>query len=458
MPVYNERFVVQKAIERVLAVESPRITRLDLIIVDDGSTDGTPRILERLAEKHRDRIQLHCHPRNRGKGAAVRTGLGFATGDVTVIQDADLEYDPRDLEWLILPFLCEDADAVYGSRFTTRQYRRVLYFRHTMGNRLLTWLCNLLTDLNLTDMETGYKAVRTPLLRSIPLRSEDFRIEPELTIKLAKRRARMFEVPINYAGRTYEEGKKIGFRDALLAVGAMVRFALSSDVHVDGRKRRGRIARARLHRALAARIRPWVGSRVLGVGEPMGELARALGPRDLWTIPGEEPLEQECASGRPDVEHSTFDPSASDDFYDRIGAYETVICLNALPRADDARATIGNLRAALCDGGRAILVVPRAPSAPREEETDTYTEDALRSALERDGFRLEALFDFDRAGAAVAWIRARLDRNPRSSAPDPLALAVRLLRPLDPWLPWRGASLVAVASLDPAFGHAATDE
>ena len=184
MPVYNERYLVAESIARVLAVKSPLISRLDLIVVDDASNDGTSEILRKLAALHRDRIVLIEHPENRGKGGAVVTGIEQARGDVTVIQDADLEYNPNDLAKLMGPFVNDDADAVFGSRFLAGDYRRVLYFRHSLGNKLLTGMCNLLTDLNFSDMETCYKAVRTPLLRSIPLRSRDFRIEPELTFKL----------------------------------------------------------------------------------------------------------------------------------------------------------------------------------------------------------------------------------------------------------------------------------
>src|SRR5215475_3725844 len=170
MPVYNERYLVGESVRRVLAVQSPLISRLDLIIVDDGSTDGTREILRNLATRFPNRITYIEHERNQGKGAAVRTGIAQAKGGVTVIQDADLEYNPSDLPRLMAPFIENGADAVFGSRFLAGEYRRVLYYRHALGNRLLTALSNLLTDLNLTDMETCYKAVRTTLLQSIPIR------------------------------------------------------------------------------------------------------------------------------------------------------------------------------------------------------------------------------------------------------------------------------------------------
>lgn len=224
MPAYNERYLVAESVRRVLAVECPRISWLELIVVDDGSTDGTREILRELAAANPGRMTLVLHEKNGGKGAAVATGIDLAKGDVTVIQDADLEYNPRDLAKVVVPFLEDEADAVFGSRFLTGDYRRVLYFRHTLGNKVLTGMCNWLTDLNLSDMETCTKAVRTSLLQSIPIRSRDFRIEPELVFKLEKRGARIFEVPISYSGRTYEEGKKIGLKDAFQALYCIIRY------------------------------------------------------------------------------------------------------------------------------------------------------------------------------------------------------------------------------------------
>ena len=224
MPVFNERYLVAEAIRRILDVEDERISRLEMVIVDDGSTDGSRAILGEIAKAHPERVKLVLHEKNQGKGAAVATGVEHARGDVTVIQDADLEYSAGDLPKVVAPFLDDDADAVFGSRFMPGGSRRVLYFRHSLANRFLTGVSNVLTDLNLTDMETCTKAARTTLLRSIPLRSRDFRIEPELVFKLAKRGARIFEVPIRYSGRTYEEGKKITWRDGVAALWWICRY------------------------------------------------------------------------------------------------------------------------------------------------------------------------------------------------------------------------------------------
>ncbi len=212
MPVYNEAATVAASARRVRAVP----LEVELVCVDDGSTDGSLEVLRALEAEgvvHR----VLAHPRNRGKGAAVRAGIAAATGDVIVVQDADLEYDPFELPRLLEPIADGRADAVYGSRFQGGPHR-VLYFWHSLGNRALTLLSNMFTDLNLTDMETCYKMVRADLLKSLPLATERFGIEPELTARLSQARARIYEVPISYAGRTYAEGKKIGWRDGVAAL------------------------------------------------------------------------------------------------------------------------------------------------------------------------------------------------------------------------------------------------
>jgi glycosyltransferase involved in cell wall biosynthesis len=220
MPVYNEVHIVEESIVRVRSVP----LNIELVCIDDASTDGTGDVLARLHEQGSIDQLLTQRP-NQGKGAAVRRGIQAATGDVIVIQDADLEYDPFDLPRMLEPILDGRADAVFGSRFTGGVHR-VLYFWHRLGNGLLTLFSNMLTDLNLTDMETCYKMVRADLMKSLPLTTDRFGIEPELTARLAQSRARIYEVPISYSGRTYAEGKKINWKDGLAAFWHIVRFNL----------------------------------------------------------------------------------------------------------------------------------------------------------------------------------------------------------------------------------------
>ena len=216
IPVFNEERTLEQVVRAAAAVELDT----EIIVVDDASTDGTGAILERLEREGTVRaVRLD---RNRGKGAAVRAGIAAATGEICVIQDADLEYQPRDYPELVRPIVELGADAVYGSRFLGPH--RVFLYWHYAANRALTWLANVLYNTMLTDMETGYKAVRTDVLRGMRLRSNTFDIEPEITAKLFKRGRKVFEIPITYNGRTYEEGKKIRLRDAFLALAALIRF------------------------------------------------------------------------------------------------------------------------------------------------------------------------------------------------------------------------------------------
>jgi glycosyltransferase involved in cell wall biosynthesis len=220
MPVYNEQASLRQAIERVLAVPF----EIELLGIDDGSTDGSRETLLELEGRH-PQIRVLLQARNSGKGAALRRGIAEARGDFVIVQDADLEYDPSDYKTLLDPLIQGKADVVYGSRFLGGDPHRVLYFWHSVGNRMLTLLSNCLTNINLTDMETCYKAFRRTVIQSIPLEEDRFGFEPEITIKVAKRRLRIYEVGISYWGRTYEEGKKIGWRDGLRAVWCLLKYS-----------------------------------------------------------------------------------------------------------------------------------------------------------------------------------------------------------------------------------------
>jgi glycosyltransferase involved in cell wall biosynthesis len=234
IPVYNEAPTLRESIQRVIAVDLDK----ELIVVDDGSTDGSRELVAELGEKGlaawlprpeqmrgRNEVRAHLQPRNMGKGAALRTGFSLATGDIVVIQDADLEYDPRDLVQLIQPIRDGIADVTFGSRFIGTP-RRALYFWHSALNRGLTLASNMLNDINITDMETCYKAFRREIIQSVDIEENRFGIEPELTAKVAKMRVRIYEVPISYHGRTYAEGKKIGWKDGVRAMYCIVKYGL----------------------------------------------------------------------------------------------------------------------------------------------------------------------------------------------------------------------------------------
>lgn len=221
MPVYNEKATVRRVVERVLSVG----LELELLCVDDGSSDGSREVLAGL-EKECPQMRVFLQPRNLGKGAALRRGIQEATGDYVIIQDADLEYDPQDYRRLLEPLESGQADVVYGSRFLGAGPHRVLYFWHSVGNWFLTLVSNMITNLNMTDMETCYKVFRREVIQSIPLEENRFGFEPEVTVKIAKRNLRVYEVGISYWGRTYAEGKKIGWKDGARALWCLLKYAI----------------------------------------------------------------------------------------------------------------------------------------------------------------------------------------------------------------------------------------
>lgn len=225
IPVYNEQATVATLLQRVMDVPLDK----EIIVVDDGSTDSSGDILRQY--QARKEITLVHHDRNRGKGAAFRTGLAYATGDIVIIQDADLEYDPQQYSKLIQPILEGKADVVYGSRFVSGDYRRVIYFWHMVGNTFLTIISNMLTNLNLTDTATCYKVFKREVLMQMRIEENRFGFEPEITAKIAQQKVRIYEVGISYSGRTYDEGKKIGWKDGFVALWCILKYNLIARIH-----------------------------------------------------------------------------------------------------------------------------------------------------------------------------------------------------------------------------------
>tara|TARA_B100000989_G_scaffold289940_1_gene262479 strand:- start:98 stop:820 length:723 start_codon:yes stop_codon:yes gene_type:complete len=228
IPCFNEKNTIEKILEKIYqSLSSYKILQYEIIIVDDCSSDGTIEILKNLINT--EKIKIYFHDVNSGKGAAINTALGYVTGDITIIQDADLEYDPLDYDKLLRPFFEANADIVYGSRFLGGgKYVRIHFFWHYLANKILTFICNLFVNLNLSDMETGYKVFKTSALKSIDLKEKTFSFEPEVTIKLSKKNYKFFEVPITYNGRSYEEGKKIGLKDAFIALKTIILYSFKN--------------------------------------------------------------------------------------------------------------------------------------------------------------------------------------------------------------------------------------
>src|ERR1041384_6600471 len=273
IPVYNERTVVERSLSLVLAAPLPENMERELVIVDDCSTDGTWDILQRLAAAEPS-IRLFRHAVNQGKGAAVRTAIEKAEGDFCLVQDADMEYDPAEYPKLLRPLLDGRADAVFGSRYLAGEQMRVLPFWHSVMNKTLIMFSNMFCNLSVTDMETCYKLFRTDLLKSIPIRSNRFGFEPEITMKVSKRKLRVYEVPISYHGRTYEEGKKIGWKDGFKALGVILYFWVIDDLYMPsyGRGLLNSLTGTPQYQSWITRIlRSYLGISVFEIGAGLGD-------------------------------------------------------------------------------------------------------------------------------------------------------------------------------------------
>jgi glycosyltransferase involved in cell wall biosynthesis len=458
VPAYNERYTIQNVVERVLDVSLPGQMEREIVIVDDGSTDGTHAILAEIADRHYASVKVHFHKVNSGKGAAISTAIRIATGDLCIIQDADLEYDPADYGRLLKPIIDGDADAVYGSRFASSEYRRVLFFWHSIGNRALTLASNAFTDLNLTDMETCYKVVKTDLLKSIPIRSKRFGIEPELTAKLAKRGSRIYEVPISYRGRSYQEGKKITWRDGVKALFTIVYFGIVDDIYEEEYGHAILHSLSRTHRFnkwMADRISPWLGNSILEIGSGLGNLTLRSIPRDHYVATDVDPMHLTYLRSRfrdyPYLDVKEVDVQMPDHFAGMENQFDTVICLNVLEHVPDYESSLRNMFAALLPGGRAIILVPQGQwlfgSLDRVLDHQLrYSRKLLTDRSKAAGFEIEHVISFNRAGLLPWFLNGKILRK-KTFGRLQLKIfdsLVWLWRILDRILPFPGLSLIAI--------------
>ena len=396
MPVYNERWTLREIIRQVL--QSPVPLEIELVAVDDCSTDGSWDLLQELAALD-PRIKAIRHPSNRGKGAAIRTAIDQMTGDVAVVQDADLEYDPNEYPTLLKPILDDKADAVFGSRFSGHSHR-VLFFWHMVVNHILTIISNMLNDLNLTDIETCYKMVRADVLKRLRLRAETFTFEPELTCRLAQWRARIYEVPISYNGRTYDEGKKIHAIDGIKALWQMFYSKFVDPQFTDhaGFYVLTSVSKAmRYNRWLFRQVKEFLGRRLVEAGAGIGNFSGMLLNREHLVLADHEPIYvsalQRRFHGRGNVRVDLADLTDSETLANwRNDRFDTILCTNVLEHLDADRRVLQEFHDVLTPGGHCIIVVPAGQwlytSLDRAvEHQRRYGCEELRRKVVEAGFR-----------------------------------------------------------------------
>jgi len=459
IPLFDEEEFIGTLLERVLAAPLGEEWEREIIVVDDGSTDGSDQVVAQFEARNPGVVRLVRHITNRGKGAAIRTAAALARGELCIIQDADLEYDPREYPRLLKPLIEGVADAVYGSRFMIVAERRVMYYWHAVANGFLTGLCNLVADVNLTDMGTGYKAFRSAMLQETPLHSAGFAFEAEITIKLARRGARMYEVPISYYGRTYEEGKKIRTRDAFKMVFAILRYAFTGNLYKDSGAQtlHALSAAPRFNRWMADTIRPFVGERVLEIGSGIGNLTRALvrgRVRYVATdISSEHMMRLKSRfPQRPNLEVHHCDLTVPGDFTPFSSSMDTVICLNVLEHVEDDATGLRNIYSILDHGGRAIVLVPEGMSVYGTIDKALghfrrYSEDELKSKMEKTGFHVEQMVRFNRVSRPAWFVSGRIIKRTALDV-NQMRVYDRLVwlwRRIDPLLPWKPTSIIAIA-------------
>jgi glycosyltransferase involved in cell wall biosynthesis len=458
VPAYNEEEYLAASILRALDAPLPEGLESEVVAVDDGSTDCTPQILDELAERYPGRVRVFHHKVNAGKGAAIRTALENAAGEFGIIQDGDLEYDPSEYPKVLGPLLANKADVVYGSRFLISGERRVIYYWHALANHFLTTACNMAADLNLTDMETCYKAFRLSLAQSIPIRSNRFGIEPELTIKFAKRQASIYEVPISYYGRTYDDGKKIGAMDAVSALWVILRFGFTRDIYKDrGANILDSLAGTkRFNKWMADTVRPYLGTRVLELGAGIGNMTQHLARGRKVYVASDLDAEHMARlrvrfRGRPNLEIRKCDLCDAADFQPLLGAFDSVVCLNVVEHVEDDLGALRNIFSVLKPGGRAIILVPQDQKAYGTLDEvlghfRRYSETQLRARMEEAGFEVERILHFNRV-TRPGWRFNGQVLKRRSFSRFQLRVfdaLVPVWRRIDRLFPWPAVSVIAI--------------
>ena len=452
---YNEEETLRACVEGVLAAPLPGGLQREVLIVDDGSRDATLTIAKDLASRHPE-VRVFEQGQNQGKGAAIRRAISEMTGDFAILQDADLEYDPQDYPKLLKPILDGRADVVFGSRFTGSE-RKVLYFWHTLANRFLTLVSNMLNDTNWTDMETCYKAFRADALRRIPLESNRFGIEPELTAKVARARLRMFEGPVSYNGRRYDEGKKITWKDGIAALWFILKYRFSSSYADPGRVTLDAMEQApKFNRWMYETIQPWLGKRVAELGVGRGNISRFIRQHEhvLLTDYRTDYLEELQMKWRhhPHLQIGKLDMTDRKDFEQlREFSPESVVFLNVLEHIEDDEAVLSSLYDTVPPECRVVVLVPFNQKLYSDFDRQLghfrrYSHGELEAKMQRAGFHVEKQFFFNKFGVIAWYIANTLGKQ---KALTPLQLKVYnfltpVFRVLDRILPTSGLSTVVI--------------
>ena len=421
MPVYNEARTLRRIVKATLA--APVSLNIELICVDDCSSDRTPEILRELAAADK-RIRFIRHQVNKGKGAAIRTAIANMTGEIAIVQDADLEYDPAEIPKVIAPILDGNADAVFGSRFMSGGQRKVLLYWHSVANRLLTWATNILNNINITDMETCYKAVRSDILKQIPLKSNRFGIEPELTTRLAQWNVRLYEVPISYHGRTAAEGKKIGWKDAFSAGWCLLKYRFFDTRFTthDGYYILQSVRRARgFNKWMLSQFKRFVGQRVWEAGCGIGNFTELLLDRERLVCVDNDPFYVEMIDRRfghmENVDAREMDLSARGaGKLVRPEQPDTIISLNVLEHIERDQDVLHEFFDALVPGGHAVVLVPAHPKLYTDCDRTLghfrrYTREELTSKFTAAGFHVASCEEFNRLGTLGWWASGKLGRK-----------------------------------------------